>query len=99
MSPPVYRASGRLRASFGSEQRTVYCPYVVEREGNGSAVVTVTKPDGSKRKLFFTHGRGTGADTGGTDSDSFSASKAGTMNIIRTGSEVYSIPDTVIYSG
>jgi hypothetical protein len=76
-----------------------YCPYVVEREGNGSAVVTVTKPDGSMRKLFFTDGRGTGADTGETDSDAFSSTKVGAMNIIRADVEVYEIPDTVIYGG
>lgn len=99
VSGPVYHASGRLRASFGSGQRVRYCSYVVDREGNGTAVVTVTKPDGSIRKLFFTDGRGTGTDAVGNGADAFSARKTGGTSVIRSGAEVYTVPDTVIYGG
>ncbi len=39
------------------------CPFGVTREGNGSGIVTVTKPDGRTRAIFFRNGRATGVDT------------------------------------
>ena len=77
----------------------VYCPYVVERDGNGSGVVTVTKLDGSTRNIFFSSGKATGADTSEADPGAFNASREGGLNIIRIGEESYEIPDAVIYGG
>lgn len=38
------------------------CPFGVEREGGGSGIVTVTKPDGRTRAIFFENGAATGYD-------------------------------------
>lgn len=84
---------------MGSGQPTVYCPYVVAREGDGSGVVTVTKLDGSSCTILFSRGRATGAESDEADARAFSASKEGGLSIIRVGGERYEIPDAVIYGG
>jgi hypothetical protein len=71
----------------------------VKREGSGSGVVTVTKPDGRTRAIFFDRGRATGYDRSQADPGEFSASKQGDLSIIRIGRERYEIPDAVIFGG
>lgn len=94
-----YHATGSIPCSMGGGQPTGSCPFGVQREGNGSGTVTVTKPDGRTRNIFFDDGRATGADSSQADPGAFSASKQSDLNIIRIGAERYEIPDAVIYGG
>lgn len=47
---------------MGGGQPTMQGPFGVKREGTGSGFVTVTKPDGRTRNIFFQNGRATGYD-------------------------------------
>ncbi len=94
-----YHATGNIPCSMGSGQPTGSCPFGVKRQGNGSGSVTVTKPDGRTRSIFFENGRATGYDVSQADPGEFSASKEGDMSIIRIGQERYEIPDAVIFGG
>lgn len=94
-----YHATGSIPCSMGAGQPTGSCPFGVKREGNGSGMVTVTKPDGRTRTIFFSNGKATGYDQSQADSGAFSASKQSDLNMIRIGNERYEIPDGVIFGG
>lgn len=93
-----YNATGNIRCSVGRRQPTS-CSFGVTREGNGSGTVTVKKPDGGSRAIFFQNGKATGYDRSQADNGNFSATKQGDLNIIRIGQERYEIPDAVIFGG
>lgn len=80
-------------------QPTGSCPFGVSREGSGSGIVTVTKPDGRKRAIFFENGAATGADVSEADPDEFGMSRESDLTIIRIGEECCEIPDAVISGG
>jgi hypothetical protein len=94
-----YHATGNIPCTMGGGQPTGQCPFGVKREGQGSGIVTVTKPDGRTRAIFFDGGRATGYDMSQADPGEFRASKQGDLNIIRIGPERYEIPDAVIFGG
>ena len=94
-----YHATGNLPCSMGGGQPTGSCPFGVTREGNGNGMVTVTKPDGRTRTIFFEKGKATGADVSEADPGEFSASRERDLTIVRIGNERYEIPDAVIYGG
>ena len=94
-----YHATGNIPCSMGDGQPTGSCAFGVTREGNGSGIVTVTKPDGRKRAIFFDSGQATGADVSEADPGAFSASRESDLTIVRIGPERYEIPDAVIFGG
>lgn len=94
-----YNATGQIPCSMGNEQPTSSCPFGVIREGNGSGKVTITKPDGSNRTIFFEDGKATGYDQSQADKSKFSAAKEGDLFIIIIGNERYEIPEAVIFGG
>lgn len=94
-----YNATGDIPCSMGGGQPTVSCSFGVTREGNGSGVVTVMKPDGRTRAIFFENGRAIGYDQNQADPGEFSATKQDDLNIIYIGQERYEIPDAVISGG
>ncbi|MCO5762085.1 MAG: hypothetical protein NHG36_11315 [Chromatiaceae bacterium] len=94
-----YHATGDIPCSMGHGQPTGSCPFGVKREGSGSGVVTVTRPDGRTRAIFFDRGQATGYDKSQADSGEFRASRQGDLNIIHIGRERYEIPDAVIFGG
>jgi hypothetical protein len=94
-----YHATGKVPCSAGSGQPTGYCDFGVTREGNGSGMVTVTKPDGRKRVIFFEDGKATGYDMSQADPGEFRATKEADIYIIHIGEERYEIPEAVIYGG
>lgn len=91
-----YRGAGRLRALMGEGQAPTYCAYQVERKGNGTAAVTITKPDGTSLVVRFTTGTATSVEIG-ESSVSFTGSKEGGMHIIKVGQERYGILNSVIH--
>lgn len=94
-----YHATGNVPCSMGNGQPTQSCAFGVIRKGNGSGMVTVKKPDGRTRTIFFQNGQATGYDQSQADRASFRSSKQGDLTIVRIGSERYEIPDAVIYGG
>ncbi len=94
-----FNAVGDIPCSMGGGQPTGSCKFGVVREGGGSSLVTVTKPDGRKRIIFFEGGKAIGADTSEADPGEFSAEKQNDLNIIRIGQERYEIPDAVVNGG
>ena len=94
-----YHASGEIPCAMDDGQSMVRCPFGVKREGNGTGMVVVTKPDGRTRAIFFEKGRATGYDKSEADPGEFSASREGDTSIIRIGPERYEIFDAVIFGG
>ena len=93
-------ATGRIPCAQYAGQPTRQCDFRVAREGNGTATVVVTKPDGVTRALFFEDGRFLSADTSQADGyPEYSATRSGDMSIVRVGEERYEIPDAVIFGG
>jgi len=84
---------------MGKEQPTGSCPFGVTREGNANAMVTVTKPDGRTRTIFFEKGKATAADVSRADPGEFGTSREDKITIVRIGDERHAIPDAVIYGG
>lgn len=95
----AYQATGQIPCSMGDGQPTGSCAFGVTREGNGSGVVTVTKPDGRTRAIFFDSGEAIGYDMSEADPGEFAAEKQSDLNIIHIGPERYEIPDAVIFGG
>ena len=94
-----YHATGHVPCSIGGGQPTGQCAFGVKREGNGGGVVTITKPDGRKRTVFFEGGKAIGYDKSQADRGEFKATRRGDLTIIRIGKERYEIPDAVIFGG
>ena len=94
-----YHATSSIPCSMGGGAPTGSCPAGVKREGYGSAMVTVTKPDGRTRTIFFENGRAIGYDQSQADPGKFSASKQADLNIIKIGQERYEIPDALPFGG
>jgi hypothetical protein len=94
-----YHATGNVPCAMATGQPMGSCPFGVTRRGNGSADVTVTKPDGRKRVIFFEKGKAIGADVSQADPGEFSATKEGDLSIVRIGKERYEIPDAVVFGG
>ena len=94
-----YNATGKIPCAMTLGQPTSLCPFGVNREGNGTGIVTITKPDGRTRSIFFEKGKATGYDMSQADRGEFSAQKQADLSIIRIGQERYEIPDAVIFGG
>ena len=94
-----FHVTGNIPCSMGKGQPTGSCVFGVKRESNGSAMVTVTKVDGSQRVIFFEKGRAIGYDQSQADSGEFKAQKEADLNIIHIGEERYEIPDAVVLGG
>jgi hypothetical protein len=94
-----YHATAEIPCSIGGGVPTDSCPAGVKRRGEGAAIVTITRPDGRPRTIFFENGRATGYDQSEADSGKFSVSRQGDLNIIRIGPERYEIPDALAFGG
>lgn len=95
-----YNATGKIPCHFEVGKSTANCDFGVVREGNGTARVTITKPDGTKRTIFFESGKAVGYDDKHSNQDSFKATKKDfDLHIIQIGNEKYEIPDAVIFGG
>lgn len=95
----TYNATGNIPCSMGSGQPSGSCPFGVVRQGSGSGIVTVTKPDGRTRSIYFQSGLATGSDASQADPGAFRVEKEYDLNIVHIGDERYEIPDAVILGG
>ena len=94
-----YHATGNAPCAIGGGQPAGSCPFGVTREGQGSGTVTVTRPDGRKRVIFFDKGRATRYDQSQADNGAFSATRQGDLTTVHIGDERYAIPDAVVLGG
>jgi hypothetical protein len=94
-----YHATALVPCSMGGGMPTNQCEAGVVRQGGGFGTVTVTKPDGRTRNIFFENGRATGYDMSQADSGRMTVSRQADLNIIRIGQERYEIPDAMILGG
>lgn len=94
-----FHATGNIPCATARGQPTGPCPFGVRRQGNRSGLVTVTKPDGRTRAIFFEKGEATGYDASQADPGAFAASREGDLTIVRIDQERYEIPDAVVSGG
>ncbi len=94
-----YHAMGKIPCQINNSQPINNCDFGVKREGNGTAMVVITKSDGKIRTIFFKNGKVTGYDKSESDQANFNASKNDDLHIIEIGDETYKIPDAVIFGG
>ncbi|MCU0854708.1 MAG: hypothetical protein MUF63_07345 [Rhodobacteraceae bacterium] len=94
-----YHATTNIPCSMGGGAPTTSCFAGVERRGGGSGMVTVTKPDGRTRTIYFEKGRATGYDQSQADPGKFSASRQGDTTIVHIGQERYEIFDAMLFGG
>lgn len=94
-----FHATGGITCSMGGGAPAGFCPFGVVRQGNGSAMVTVTKPDGRTRVIFFDKGNANGYDMSQADRGAFSAERQGDLTIVHIGEERYEIFDAIPFGG
>lgn len=95
-----FDATGTVPCAQYSGQPMAQCDFGVARAGGGTATVVVTKPDGSKRAIFFVDGRAASADTSQADGyGEFNSSLEADLHMIQVGEERYEIPDAVVSGG
>jgi hypothetical protein len=99
-----YNATTTIDCGFKRAAPTARCDAGVKRNRNGpgTAVVEVTKPDGIKRSIFF---KGTGAfsadssQADGSAAYDFKATRKGDETTVRFGPETYVIFDALVVGG
>jgi len=99
-----YHATTSLSCGFDGKPPTQQCDAGVIRnwDDDGTNLVEVTRPDGSKRALFFTGTTPTGADSSQADGSAgwdFDVSRNGDMVTIKFGPETYVVVDALIEGG
>jgi hypothetical protein len=95
-----FDATGQIPCAQSAGQPMTQCDFGVARAGGGYATVVVTRPEGSKRAIFFRMGHPLGADTSEADGyHDFRAHKESDLHRIEVGPERYEIPDAVILGG
>ncbi len=95
-----FDATGKIPCAQAKGQPMGQCPFGVSREGNGTATVSVTLPDGRKRAIFFENGKAVSADLSQADGNmDFESTKESGLYMINAGNERYEIPEEVIYGG
>ncbi|WP_436637830.1 SH3 domain-containing protein [Microbaculum sp. FT89] len=95
-----FDATGRIPCARYPGQPMGQCDFGVARSGGGDATVVVTRPDGTRRALFFARGRFVSADTSQADGyPAVGSEKQSDLNRISVGDERYEIPDAVIFGG
>lgn len=95
-----FDATGQIPCAQYAGQPMTQCDFGVARAGGGDATVVVTRPDGTKRAIFFRNGNPIGADTSEADGyHELSVSREADLHLIRVGPERYEIPVAVILGG
>ena len=94
----AFDATGKVPCAQFAGQPMGQCSFGVARDGGGTATVSVTRPDGLRRALFFQDGRFVSADTSQADGyPAVSSRKESDLHTIRVGHERYEIPDAAIF--
>ncbi len=94
-----FHATGNVPCALSGGDPSSSCPFGVVREGGGSGMVVVKKPDGRTRAIFFENGEAIGADVSEADPGEFVSAREGDATIVTIGDERYEIPDAVLTGG
>lgn len=99
-----FDATGTVRCALGDPKWVEDCPAGVKRKWGpeGATLVEVTKPDGSRRAIFFDGRRAYGAETAQADGSAawqFEAQRKDGASVIHFGPERYMIPDALVFGG
>ncbi|MBE9609281.1 hypothetical protein [Chitinilyticum piscinae] len=98
VSGTPYHATGPVPCEIAGKAAS--CTFGVERQGKGSGTLTVTRPDGGQRVIFFEQGKATGYDQSQADRHTpFKATHHGDETRVSIGKERYTIPDAVLFGG
>ena len=94
-----YHATGMVPCKMEG-QPSGNCDFGVHRIGNGSADVTITKPDGNTVTVHFEMGKVKSVDESQDGfRPEFKSSKEGDLYILDNGEDRYEIPEAVIMGG
>ncbi|WP_225852647.1 hypothetical protein, partial [Haemophilus parainfluenzae] len=91
-----YNATGSIPCTMSANAPQGSCPFGVVRQGNGTGIVDITRPDGVTLSIFFEQGRAVKAQG---SNGAFSSRKQGDDSIVTIGAETYTIPEAVIFGG
>lgn len=96
-----YNATAELPCAVDGGDTKLRCKAGVKRNlgEDGTTIVTVTRPDGSSRSLFFKDGKALsadGAEADGSASYAFKAERVGDESRISFGPERYVVPDVFV---
>jgi hypothetical protein len=95
-----FNATGKIPCAQAKGQPMGQCDFGVARAGGGTAAVSITRPDGRQRVIFFKAGKAVGADLSQADGNmDFKATKQADLYMIQAGNERYEIPEAVIFGG
>lgn len=94
-----YHATGPLDCRLRAFGRILQCQQGVIRLGNGSASVTIRKPDGSKRTITFNKGMPVGYDQDVIGPMPMTWTKQNYQTTVRIGVETFIIPDAIVWGG
>jgi len=92
-----YHATGPLDCVTYAGGPVMECQQGVIRLGNGSASVTVRKPDGSTRTITYSKGSPVGYDQSLTRPVPMTWSRQDDQTTVRIGGETFMIPDAVFW--
>ena len=99
-----YHATGAIACAFAAGQPLGHCEFGVRRQGGGTGIVNVTRPDGSTLIVVYENGAiiSAGGDASfneESDGETFTSRRDGDMTYLAVGEERYEIPDAVIFGG
>lgn len=99
-----YNATADIRCGMKGAAATATCAAGVKRnwDGPGTAAVEVTKPDGTKRAIFFKGGSAFSAESSQADGSAgydFKATRSGDETTVKFGPETYVIVDALVEGG
>lgn len=94
-----FDAAGQIPCAQHAGQPMGLCDFGVARAGGGDSTVIITKPDGTKRAVFFILGQPISADTSEADYGPFAFSRSNDLSTVTVGTERYEIPDAVTLGG
>lgn len=96
----AFDATGRVSCRANAGSQVVQCAFGVARDDGGNATVSVTRPHGLPRVLFFADGAFLGADTSEADGGhEVSATLQGDVILIYVNDERYDIPKVLLWGG
>ncbi len=95
-----FDATGEVPCATAPGQPMTRCPFGVARGTGGDGTVVITRPDGTKRAIFFVQGQAVSADTSQADGyPPFSARREADLSFVRVGDERYEIVDAIVLGG
>jgi hypothetical protein len=95
---PEFHATGDISCALSASGPMSSCPFGVQREGGGTATVTVFLPDNAVRVIRFERGEAKGAEMA-SGFQAVASEREGDRTRVRIGDQRFEIPDAVIFGG